>query len=81
MIKNLTKHGNSLAIMIEKPILELLKIDIDTPMEVSTDGVRLLLSPAKADDRRSAFDEALAKVNQKHGKVVKKLAECRDDKR
>lgn len=75
MIKHLTKHGNSLAVVIEKPILELLKINADTPLEVSTDGSRLILSPVTTEDRRKAFDDALAKVNKKHGKVLKKLAE------
>jgi antitoxin component of MazEF toxin-antitoxin module len=32
MIKSLTKHGNSLALVIEKPILELLGADADTPL-------------------------------------------------
>jgi antitoxin MazE len=75
MIKHLTKHGNSLAVVIEKPILELLKINADTPLEVSTDGSRLILSPVTTQDRRKAFDDALRKVNKKHGKVLKKLAE------
>ncbi len=75
MIKHLTKHGNSLAVVIEKPILELLKINADTPLEVSTDGSRLILSPVTPENRRGAFDHALGKVNKKHSKVLKKLAE------
>jgi len=75
LIKHLTKHGNSLAVVIEKPILELLKINADTPLEVSTDGSRLILSPVLADVRQKAFDNALARVNKKHDKVLKKLAE------
>ena len=31
MIKKLTKHGNSVALVIDRPILELLKIDVETP--------------------------------------------------
>ena len=38
MIKTLTKHGNSLALVIEKPILELLGVDADTQFDISTDG-------------------------------------------
>ena len=38
MIKKLTKHGNSMALVIERSVLDLLKIDTDTPVEVSTDG-------------------------------------------
>lgn len=75
MIKHLTKHGNSLAIVIEKPILELLNIDADTPLSVSTDGTSLVLSPLSGDERREAFSKALEKTNRKYGKVLKKLAE------
>ena len=46
MVKTLTKHGNSLALVIDKPILELLKIDADTPLEITTDGTSLVVSPA-----------------------------------
>ena len=32
MIRTLTKQGNSLALIIERPIRELLNIDADTPL-------------------------------------------------
>jgi len=38
MVKRLTKHGNSMALVIDRPILELLNIDSETPLEISTDG-------------------------------------------
>ena len=47
MIKNLTKHGNSLALVIEKPVLELLGANADTAFDVSTDGQVLILSPIR----------------------------------
>lgn len=45
MIKKLTVIGNSLGIIIEKPILDLLNIVRDTPLEVTTDGKRLIITP------------------------------------
>ncbi|HPQ37877.1 MAG TPA: hypothetical protein PLW97_09565 [Synergistaceae bacterium] len=36
MIKTLTKHGNILALVIEKPILELLGAGAETPFEITT---------------------------------------------
>jgi antitoxin component of MazEF toxin-antitoxin module len=75
MIKTLTKHGNSLALVIEKPILELIGADADTPFDVSTDGQVLILSPVKDTGRREAFRAALDKVNTKYPKALKKLAE------
>ena len=74
MIKKLTPHGNSQALVIEKAILQLLKIDKDTPLEVSTDGTKIIISPIHDKRREKAFRAALKKVNKNHGKTLKKLA-------
>jgi len=75
MIKKLTKHGNSLALVIERPVLELLKIDSDTPLDISTDGSVLVISPVRDAKRRREFEKALEKANRKYGRMLKKLAE------
>jgi antitoxin MazE len=75
MIKTLTKHGNSLALIIDRPILDLLKIEADTPLEISTDGTRLIVSPGTPTPRQKAFASALKKTNQKYSPALKKLAE------
>lgn len=75
MIKTLTKHGNSLALVIEKPILELLGADADTPFDITTDGQVLVLSPVKNEKQKEAFQSALEKVNVRYSKALKKLAE------
>ena len=38
MVKKLTRAGNSLALVLDKPLLEAANVDADTPLEVSTDG-------------------------------------------
>ena len=75
MIKALTKHGNSLALVIEKPILELLNANAETPFEITTDGQVLILSPVRKTDRAEAFQSALDKVNAQYPNALKKLAE------
>jgi len=72
--KRLTKHGNSLALVIDKPILELLGIDERTELSVSTDGRSLVVSPSApaADDAK--FERALAHVNRRYAKPLKRLA-------
>jgi len=75
MIKKMTKHGNSLALVIDKPVLELLKIDADTPLEVSTDGCMLMISPVRDARRRKAFEQALAKTNRRYGRTLKRLVD------
>ena len=74
MIKKLVSHGNSAALIIDKPILELLKVDMNTPLEIATDGKNLIISPVKASKREKSFRSALEKVNRLHGKTLEKLA-------
>jgi antitoxin component of MazEF toxin-antitoxin module len=74
MIKKLTKHGNSWALVIDKPVLELLKIDPETPLEIATDGRTLIVSPLEQPGRKKKFEAALKKTNQKFGRTFKRLA-------
>jgi antitoxin MazE len=79
MLKKLTRVGNSLAMVIDRPILELLHVDADTPLEVTTDGRTLTISPiseeARADSRKRQFREALTWVDKRYAKTMKKLAQ------
>jgi len=75
MLKKLTKHGNSMALVIDRPILDLLRIDPDTPLYVSTDGKRLIVAPVEDSARRKKFDSAQEWANKRYGRAFKKLAE------
>jgi antitoxin MazE len=75
MTKTLIRHGNSLALVIDKPILELLQINPETPLELTTDGDRLLVSPVRDRKRRERLRKSLAKINRKYGNYLKRLAE------
>lgn len=77
MRKKLSVIGNSLGIVIEKPILELLRITRDTEIEISTDGQRLILQPVR--EAKSApvphFEGALApKIGEFDSGIRKKTA-------
>ena len=74
MIKKLTTHGNSMALVIEKAVLDLLHITRKTPLEISTDGKNIVISPIHSLGREKAFRLALEKVNKKHGETLKALA-------
>ena len=68
MVKKLTKHGNSLALVIDRAVLDLLKISNDTPLDISTDGQVL-------EARQRKFRQALEAANQKYGRALRRLAE------
>ncbi len=75
MVKRLTKHGNSLALVIDRGILDLLDIDADTPLSITTDGKCLVIAPAREPERERRFREALEEGNRKYGKMLKRLAD------
>lgn len=75
MIKKLARHGNGWALVIDEAELDLLKIDPETPLEVSSDGETLTITPAKHDERRQRFQAALEKTNKNYGRALKRLAE------
>jgi antitoxin MazE len=74
MIKKLTKHGNSLALVIDKGVLDILNIDDKTPLDISTDGKMLLISPVRDEERKRQFQAAVEKANLKYGRALKRLA-------
>jgi antitoxin MazE len=75
MIKTLTKHGNSYALVIDRPIMDLLHIEPDTALDVSTDGRSLILSPSKPDARKTKLRNALQRGNAKYGRALKNLGQ------
>ena len=75
MVKRLTKHGNSLALLIDKGVLDLLGIGPETPLSIHTDGNCLIVSPVRSAKKRAAFEHSLKKVNQRHTRALKRLAE------
>jgi antitoxin component of MazEF toxin-antitoxin module len=72
MRKKLTAIGNSLGIVIEKPILELLDIDRDTELDMKTDGERLVLVPIRKG-KRERLKAAMDAVMARHGESLRKL--------
>lgn len=72
MRKKLSAVGNSYGIVIEKPILELLNIDRETELEMTTDGVRLIIEPANRNSK-SVLASA-EKIMKKHDSTFRKLA-------
>ncbi len=70
----MVQHGNSSALIIDKPIMELLKIDSDTLLEISTDGQNIIISPVNDANKTKRLEKALKNINKKHESTLKKLA-------
>jgi antitoxin component of MazEF toxin-antitoxin module len=74
MVKTLTKHGNSYALVIEKPIMDLLHIQPETQLEISTDGKSILIRPLDTA-RQKKFQKVVDKTFETYHEAFKKLAE------
>lgn len=74
MKKSLTTIGNSLGIIIEKPILDLLGINKDTQLEMITDGKRLILEPVIEENRTEKIKSATKRVMKNHDQTLRELA-------
>jgi len=75
MVKKLTRTGNSLALVIDKPLLETLGIDENTELEISTNGDVLVVTPVRDRAREKKFRKAVEKVNRRYAGLFRKLAE------
>jgi len=74
MVKKFTQHGNSWALVIDRPILDLINVDPQTtPVQISTDGENLIVSPIRDASRRRKFEAALDK-SKKYGRMFKRLS-------
>jgi len=82
MVKKLKRIGNSQGIIIDKAVLELLKITMDTPLEIETDGQNLIIKPIRESDtsnepqdRQSRIATLTNKVSDTHQETFRRLAQ------
>jgi len=73
--KRLMRSGNSLALVIDRPLLEALEIDADTELELSTDGDVLVVTPLRDPKHRNRVAELVAEAHEQYGGVFRHLAE------
>jgi antitoxin MazE len=74
MVKRLTRTGNSLAIVLDRPLLEAANIDEDTPLEVSTNGDVIVITPARGKKRTAKLEAAVAAIDEQFAGAFRRLA-------
>ncbi len=75
MVKKLTRTGNSLALVLDKPLLETLGIDENTELEISTNGDVLVVTPVRDRAREKKLKKILADLDREYGGVFRRMAE------
>jgi antitoxin MazE len=75
MKKRLTRTGNSVALVLDRPLLEATGLDAESTVEISTDGDVIVLTPVRSKKRTARLDSALEAINARYSGVFKRLAE------
>jgi len=75
MRKRVTKIGNSLGIVLDRPLLEQLGVDAGTDLEVSSDGSVIVIAPVRAKKRDVKLKRITDRVFDTYAGAFKKLAE------
>jgi antitoxin component of MazEF toxin-antitoxin module len=75
MANTLVPHGEDLAIVIDRKMLQEWNINEDTPLEVAFDGEVLMIKPLREGDQDERFQQALERTNQKYARGLRRLAE------
>jgi antitoxin component of MazEF toxin-antitoxin module len=75
MLKTLTRTGNSLALVLDKPLLEATGIDASTELEISTDGDVIVISPVRSRKRTARLRSILKDLDREHAGAFRRLAE------
>ena len=70
MVKTLSPIGNSLGLIIDKAILDLLGIARDTPLDIKTDGEALIIRPI----RDTFVAGSTRRMMDTHAETLRKLA-------
>jgi antitoxin component of MazEF toxin-antitoxin module len=74
-IEKLSKHGDRLLLAIDPALLQQLRIDENTPLEVSIEGQSLRISPVHEEQDPQRFEQVMASINERYAKTFKRLSE------
>ena len=74
LVKTLTRHGNSLALVIDQPVLDLLGIGADTPLQITMHGRSIVIRPFHAD-RHAKFRTAAEETFHRYPNMLNRLAQ------
>lgn len=75
MIKQIKKHGNSHAIVVDKPIMQALGINAETDLQLVVSNGSLIITPVHLGIGREGVSKALEELRPKYDSMLKKLAE------
>ena len=74
IIKKLTRQGNSSALIIDRPLMDLLEIDQDTDLKLTVKGRRLVIEPLSVEERATRLKMISKRIITKNAELFRRLA-------
>ena len=74
-LKKMIKNGNSMALIIERPLLDVLGANANSFVKRTISGNKLILEFVSEEERSKIMSEAISQSINDHAQVFKKLAE------
>jgi len=74
-LKKMIKNGNSMALIIERPLLDVLGANANSFVKRTISGNKLILEFVSEEERSKIISEAISQSINDHAQVFKKLAE------
>ncbi len=74
MKKKLTRTGNSVALVLDKPLLEQLGLDETSEVEISTNGDVLVVTPVRDELADRKFKKSAEKITTKYAGLFHRLS-------
>jgi antitoxin MazE len=75
MKKKLTRTGNSVALVLDRPLLEQLGMSEGSEVEISSNGDVLVVTPVRDDGREARLRSAAARINERYAGLFRRLSE------
>ena len=75
MMKRLTRQGNSIAVVLDRPIMEAAQLDEGQEVEISTDGDVIIITPVRSKARQAKLKAVVNKLHDKYAGAFRRLAQ------
>ena len=74
MIKTLSKHGNSQALVLSKDLLALLGVEEGGSVRIAFEGRKMIVTPAHVNADDEEFDRAMERILDANAAALSDLA-------
>lgn len=74
MTRKLQRHGNSVALVFDKTMLDALHMTPETPVHITIHGSSITITPANVGIPEEELDEAVARLRPRYKRMLENLS-------